>query len=83
LKNDVAKNSLWRSAAVNIPRNSSSTITHNRGNAPMQMPPYNRSHGSIGQSNHDNHHSFGGNGDKDSSGGKLNWGHLKDAKGDR
>ena len=31
LQNDVAKNSLWRSAAVDIPRNSSSATTQKRG----------------------------------------------------
>jgi hypothetical protein len=80
LQNDVAKNSLWRSAAVNIPRNSSSATTHNMGKAPMPMPSYKRPHGSIGQSSHDNHNSFGGNGSKGAYGNKLFWRHLKDAK---
>jgi hypothetical protein len=35
LHNDVAKNSFCRSAAVNIPRNSSSATTQNKGTAPM------------------------------------------------
>jgi len=37
LKNDVAKNCLWRSVVVNIPRNSSSDTTQNRDKAPMPM----------------------------------------------
>jgi len=47
LQNDAAKNSLWRSAAVNIPRNSSSATTQNRDKAHMPMTSYKRSHGSI------------------------------------
>ena len=82
LQNDVAKNSLWRSAAVNIPRNSSSATTQNKGKAPMPMPSYTRPHGSIGQSNHDSHNNFRGNGSKGAFDSKLNWGHLKDAKAD-
>jgi hypothetical protein len=58
LQNDVAKNSLWRSSAVNIPRNSSSAKTQNKGKAPMPMPPYKRSHGNIGQSSHGSHNIF-------------------------
>jgi len=65
---------------VNIPRNNSSTTTHNMGKAPMPMPSYTRPHGSIGQSNHGNHKSFGGNGSKCAFGSKLTWGHLKDTK---
>ena len=80
LQNDAAKNNLWRSTAVHIPRNSSSATTQNTGKAPMPMPPYTRSHGSIGQSNHDIHNSFGGNGSKSAYASKLNWGHPKDAK---
>ena len=49
LHNDVAKNSLWRSAFVNIPKNSSSATTHNRGKAHVPKPSYKRPHGSIGQ----------------------------------
>ena len=46
----------------------------------MPMPPYKRSHGSIGQSSHDSHNDFGCNGSKSASASKLNWGHPKDAK---
>jgi len=49
LQNDAAKNSLWRSTALNIPRNSSSITTQNKGQTPMPMPPYIRSHGNIGE----------------------------------
>ena len=80
LQNDVAKKSLWHSDAVNIPRNSSSATTQNRGRAPMPMPSYKRPHGNIGQSCFGSHNSFGGNGSKCAFGCKLNWGHLKDAK---
>ena len=82
LHNDAAKNSLWLSAAVNITRNSSSATTQNRGKAPMPMPSYKCPHGSIGQSSHGSHNSFGGNGSKGAFGSKLTWGHLKDAKAD-
>ena len=44
------------------------------------MPPYNSSHGNIGQSNHGNHNNFGGNGSKGAFASKLNWGHPKDGK---
>jgi hypothetical protein len=37
LQNDVAKNSFWRSTAVNIPRNSSSATTQIKGKAHMPM----------------------------------------------
>jgi len=56
---NAAKNSLWRSAAVNIPRNISSATTHNRGKAHVQMPSYKRRHVNIGQSSHGCHISFG------------------------
>ena len=82
LQNHAAKNSLRRSAAVNIPRNSSSATSQNKGKAPMLMQSYKRHHGSIGQSSHDSHTSFGGSGSKGAFGSKLNWGHLKDAKPD-
>jgi hypothetical protein len=48
LHNDVVVNSLWRSAAVNIPRNSSSATTQNRGKAHVPMPSYKRPYVSIG-----------------------------------
>ena len=80
LQNDAAMNSLWRSAADNIPRNSSSAITQSRGKAHVRMPSYKLSHGIIGRSCHGNHNNFGGNGSRGSSGNKLTWGHLKDAK---
>jgi len=67
LQNDAAKSSLWRSTAVNIPRNSCSATTQNKGKASMPMPSYKRPHGNIGQSNHDNHNNFGGNGSKGAS----------------
>jgi len=38
LQNDDAKNSLWRSAAVSIPRSGNFGITHNKGKANMPMP---------------------------------------------
>jgi hypothetical protein len=82
LQNDVAKNSLWCSIAVNIPRNGSSTTTQNKGKAPMSMPPYKRSHGSICQRSHGNHNNFGGNGSKADSASKSNWGQPKDMKVD-
>jgi len=80
LQNDAAKNSLYRSTAVNIPINSSSAATQNKGKAPMPMPSYKRSHGIIGQSSHNNQNSFRGNGSKGAAASKLNWGHPKDAK---
>jgi hypothetical protein len=52
LQNDLAKNSLWRLAAVNIPINSSFATNQNMDKAPMPMPSYKRSHGSIVQSIH-------------------------------
>ena len=64
LQNDAAKNSLWHSAAVNIPRNSSSATTQNQGKAPMPISLYKRPHGSIDQSSHCSHIGFGGNGSK-------------------
>ena len=82
LHNDAAKNSLWRSTAVNIPRNSSFATTKIGGKALMPMRPYTRSHGSIGQRSHDSHNNFGGNGSKSASAIELNWGHPKDAKAD-
>jgi hypothetical protein len=48
----------------------------------MPMPPYTCSHGNIGQSSHDGHNNFGGNGSKGASASKLNWGHPKDVKAD-
>ena len=78
LQNDAAKNSLWRSNAVNIPRNCSSATTQNKGKAPMPMPPYTRSHGNIGQSSHVSHNDFVGSGSKGASASKFNWGHPKD-----
>jgi len=48
----------------------------------MPMPPYTRSHGSIGQSTYGSHNNFGGSGSKSASAGKLSWGHPKDAKVD-
>jgi hypothetical protein len=62
LHNDAAKNSLWRSVAINIPKNISSTTTQDRSKAPMSMPSYTRPHGNIGQSSHGSHNNFGGNG---------------------
>jgi hypothetical protein len=82
LQNGAAKNSLWRSTAVNIPRNSSSATTHNKGKTPMPMPPYKFSHGNIGQSSHGNHNNFGANGSKCASACESNWGQPKDAKED-
>ena len=38
LQNDASKNSLWRSAAVNIPRNGSSATTQNMCKAHVPMP---------------------------------------------
>ena len=80
LQNDAAKNILCRSAAVNIPRNSSSATTQNRGKIPMPMPQYTRLHGNIVQISHGSHNSFGGNGSKGAFGSTLTWRHLKDAK---
>ena len=71
LQNDAAKNSLWRSAAVNLPRNSSSATTINRGKTHVPMPSYKRPHGNIGQSSHDSQSSFERNGSKGASGMKL------------
>jgi hypothetical protein len=45
----------------------------------MPMPSYKRPHGSIGQSGHGSHNSFGGNGSRGASRSKLTWGHFKDA----
>ena len=71
LQNDVAKNSLLRSAAVNIPRNGSYATTQNRGKAREPMSLYKRPHGSIGQSSHGSHNNFGGNIIKGASGSNL------------
>ena len=67
LHNDVAKNSLWRSTAVNIPSNSGSATTQNKGKAHMPMPPYKRYHNGNGQNSHDSHNSFGGSGSRGTS----------------
>jgi hypothetical protein len=80
LQNDVAKNNLSRSAAVNIPRGSCSATTQNKGKAHVPMLSYKCPRGIIGQSNHASHSNFGGNGSKGASGSTLTWGHLKDAK---
>ena len=80
LQNDAAKNSLWRSAAVNTPRNGSSASTQNKGKASLPMPSCKRSHGSIGERSHGRHVSFRDNGSKGISNRKIIWGHLKDAK---
>ena len=80
LQNDAAKNSLWHSNVVNISRNSSFATTRNKGKAPMPMPSYKRSHGSIVQRRHDTHNCFGGSGSTSSFASKLNCGHPKDAK---
>jgi hypothetical protein len=82
LQNDDAKNIFWRSTAVNIPRNIGTATTQNKGKAPMPMPPYKRSHGSIGQSSHGSRNNFGGNGSKGAFASKSNWGQHKDAKAD-
>ena len=83
LQNDVAKTSLWRSTAVNIPRSGNSETTQNKGKAPMPtMPSYKRPHGIIGLNNHDNYDSFGNNGSKGVFGNKASWRHRKDAKAD-
>jgi hypothetical protein len=82
LQNGAAKNCLWCSTAVNIPRSSSSATTQNKGKAPMPMPPYTRSHGNIGQSSHGSHNNFEGNGSKGAFASKLNWGQPKDVKAD-
>ena len=72
LQNCDAKNySLWRSTAVNIPRNSSSATTQNRGKAPMPLPSYTRSHNIIGKSSHGSHNNFGSDGSKSASASKL------------
>jgi len=82
--NYVANKCLWRSAAVNIPRNSSFATIQNRYEAHVPMLSYKRPHDSIriSQSSHGIHSSFGGDGSKGASGNTLNWGHLKDAKAD-
>ena len=82
LHNDAAKNSLCRSTAVNISRNSSTATTQNKGKAPMPIHPYTRSHDNIGQSSHGSRNNFGGNGSKGASTSKSNWGQHKDAKAD-
>jgi len=82
LQNDAAKNSLLRLIVVNIPRNITSATTQNRGKAPMPMPPYKRSHGSIGQNKHGSHNNIGGNGSESGSTSILNWGCPKDANVD-
>jgi hypothetical protein len=71
LHNDAAKNSLWRSAAVNIPRSSNSGATQNKGKAPMPMPSYKRPHVSIGHNRHDSYGSFENNGNKGAFGNKI------------
>ncbi len=48
----------------------------------MPMSSYIRPHGNICQSSHGRHNSFGDNGTKDASGGKLTWRSLKAAKSD-
>jgi hypothetical protein len=82
LQNDVAKNNLWRSAAVNVRENSCSATTQNKGKTRVPMPSFRRPHGSIGLSNHGSHNNFGGNGSQGASSSKLTWGHLKDAHSD-
>ena len=72
LQNEANKNSLWRSAAVNIPRNISSATTLNTGKVHMSMPSYTRPHhGNIDQSSHGSRNTFGGNGSKGASGIKI------------
>jgi len=63
-------------------RNSSSATTQQRGKTHLPMPSYKRPRGSISQSSHDIHRSFGDNGSRGASGSKLTLRHLKDAKGD-
>jgi hypothetical protein len=77
LQNDPAKNSLWRSVAVNTPRYGGFTTTQNEGKAPMPTPSSKHLYGSNNQNNRG---SFGGNGSKGASSSKGPWGHLKDAK---
>ena len=72
LQNDVAKNSSWLSAAVNIPRSSNSATNQNRGKAHMPISSYKRPHGGISQSSHVSHNSFGCNGSKGASARKIN-----------
>jgi len=58
LQNDVAKNSLWRSAAVNCLRNGSSATTRNKGKAHVPLPSYTRPQGSIGHNSHGSHNNL-------------------------
>jgi hypothetical protein len=73
LQNDAAKNILWRSIAVNIPRSGNSGTTHNKGKAPMPMPSYKRPRGNIGHNNHGNYGCFKNNGSKGASCSKVSW----------
>jgi hypothetical protein len=82
LRNDAAKNSLWRSTAANILRSGNSDTTRNKKKAPMPMPSYKRPHGSIGHNSCDSYGSFGNIGSKGAFDSKVSWGHLKDAKAD-
>jgi hypothetical protein len=77
LQNDATKNSLWRSAAVNTPRNDSFATTHNKSKVTMPMPSYKRPHVKIGQSNHGSYGSFGGNGSKCAFNSITTWGNLR------
>jgi hypothetical protein len=82
LQNDDAKNSLWRSIAVNILRSGSSSTKQNKGKAPMSMASYKRPRGSISHNIHGSYGNFGNNGSKGASGGKVSWGHPKDTQAD-
>ena len=70
LQNGVAKNSWWRSAAINTPISGSFATARNKDKVPMPMPSYKRPHGIIGQSSHGSHGSFGGNENKGASNSK-------------
>ena len=80
LRNDATNYSLWRSAAVNTPRNGISATTQNRGKTLVPMPSHKRPHGSIGEKSQGNHNNFGGNGSKGASSSNTTWRHLTDAK---
>jgi hypothetical protein len=80
LQNDAAKDSLWRSTAVHIPRSGNYGTTQNKGKASMPMPSYMRPHGNIGHNSHGSYASFENHGSKGAYGIKVSCGHPKNAK---
>ena len=83
LQNDVAKNSLWRSSIVIIPRSGGSGTHQNKGKSPTTLPTFKRYQPIVFRLNNSGtHDNFGGNGSKSISNSKGQQGQLKDAKAD-